>query len=92
VGGIPEVLLDDAMVAPGDADELARKIVELATNPARWTEMGTRNLSFARRYHENVLQPRRLAFYRCLRDLTAAWQHGTARRPAGLIRRAAQRN
>jgi len=81
------------MVTPGDADELARKIIELAANPARRAEMGTRNLSFARRYHEDVLQPRRLAFYRCLRELTAAWQRKMARRPARPIRpRAAQRN
>jgi glycosyltransferase involved in cell wall biosynthesis len=93
VGGIPELLPDDAMVAPGDAGELARKIIEVAANPARRAEMAARNLSFARRYHEDVLQPRRLAFYRCLRELTAACQRGTERRPARFLRpRAPQRS
>jgi glycosyltransferase involved in cell wall biosynthesis len=93
VGGIPEVLTDDAMVQPGDPDELARKIVELAADPVRREQMGARNLAFVRRYHEDVLQPRRLAFYRCLREITAGWQRETARRRARPIKsRVAQRN
>jgi glycosyltransferase involved in cell wall biosynthesis len=77
VGGVPELLPDSAIVTPGDADELAAKILELAANPTRRAQLGAHNLATARRYHQDVLQPRRTAFYQCLRDLTVAWRRKT---------------
>jgi glycosyltransferase involved in cell wall biosynthesis len=74
VGGVPELLPEEALVAPGDAAELAGKILELAASPARRGRLGARNLDRARCYREDLLQPRRLAFHRCLRDATEAWR------------------
>ncbi len=74
VGGIPELLPPEALVRPGDIDELAMKIRELAANPAQRADWARRNLAKAREYHDEVLQPKRLSFYRYLRDLTLAWQ------------------
>jgi glycosyltransferase involved in cell wall biosynthesis len=74
IGGVPELLPECAMVTPGSRDELAAKILELAANPARRAQLGAQNLATARRFHEDVLQPRRMAFYQRLRDLTIAWQ------------------
>jgi glycosyltransferase involved in cell wall biosynthesis len=79
VGGVPELLPDHAMVRPGDPSELAMKIREVAANPERRAELAAHNLAIARRYHEDHLQPRRIAFYRCLRDLTAAWRFRSER-------------
>ncbi len=78
VGGVPELLPECAVVAPGDADELAGRILEFAANPTRRAELGAQNLATARRYHEDILQPRRIAFYQRLRDLTVAWQREAA--------------
>jgi glycosyltransferase involved in cell wall biosynthesis len=78
VGGIPELLPDYAMVTPGNANELAAKILELAANPSRRAQLGADNLATARHYHQNILQPRRVAFYQCLRDLTLAWRREAA--------------
>jgi len=81
VGGIPELLPDSAMVKPGDPGELAARILDLSAKPTRRAEWGAQNLATARRYHEDLLQPRRIAFYRCLRDLTAAWRRDRSRQP-----------
>jgi glycosyltransferase involved in cell wall biosynthesis len=82
VGGMLELLPDHAMVMPGDPDGLAAKILELAANPTRRAELGAHNLATARRYHQDLLQPRRMAFYRCLRDLTAAWRRDKSEQSA----------
>lgn len=74
VGGVPELLPEDVLVAPGDAGELAAKILQLAASPARRARLGAQNLANARCYHEDLLQPRRLAFHRYLRDVTEAWR------------------
>ena len=74
VGGVPELLPEDVLVAPGDAGELAAKILQLAASPTRRARLGAQNLGKARCYHEDLLQPRRLAFHRCLRDVTEAWR------------------
>jgi glycosyltransferase involved in cell wall biosynthesis len=79
VGGVPELLPECAMVTPGNADGLTAKILELAANPSRRAQLGAQNLATARRFHEHVLQPKRIAFYQHLRDLTVAWQRDTTR-------------
>ena len=73
VGGIPELLPPEDLVPPGDAAALARKLREVVTDPARLAAMSARNLSRAGDYNDDVLRPRRVAFYRHLRDATAAW-------------------
>ena len=73
VGGIPELLLADDMVPPGDVHALASKIREVATNPARMAAMSVRNMRKAKDYSEAVLRDRRCAFYRTIRESTATW-------------------
>jgi glycosyltransferase involved in cell wall biosynthesis len=74
VGGVPELLPEDVLVAPGDAGELAAKILQLDASPRRRARLGAQNLAKARCYHEDLLQPRRVAFHRYLRDVTEAWR------------------
>ena len=64
VGGIPELLSDDAMVEPGDVAALTAKILQFAKNPELRRAMAQKNLETARRYHEKTLQPKREAFYK----------------------------
>jgi len=70
VGGIPELLGPDALVAPDDATALARLITEVLSNPQRRQAMAAANLRRARDYHRDVLAERRQAFYEAVRDLT----------------------
>lgn len=67
-GGIPELLPPEAMVPPGDATALARKIREMVTDPERLARSSHRNLEKARDYHEQVLRERRTAFYRYVKE------------------------
>jgi glycosyltransferase involved in cell wall biosynthesis len=78
VGGLPELLSEHAMVTPGDVKGLAGRILQLASDPRQRTKLGHENLATARRYREEVLQPRRIAFYRCLRELTSIWRRAHA--------------
>jgi glycosyltransferase involved in cell wall biosynthesis len=78
VGGVPELLVEWAIVSPGSADQLAAKIVELAADPLRRAELGAQNLITARHYHKDILQPKRVSFYQHLRELTFAWQQENA--------------
>ena len=72
VGGIPELLPADDMVAPADAQALAHKIREMVTHPTRMARMSARNLEKAKGYREEALAGRRRAFYRHVRELTEA--------------------
>ncbi len=73
VGGIPELLPIDDLVAAGDVGALALKIREVAGSAARREQMSRRNIAVARRYAEDVLQPRRAQFYRHIQ--AATWNH-----------------
>lgn len=70
VGGIPELLAAEDMVAPGNPDALARKLREVGSDPGRLTEMSRRNRERARAFTDDAIRPRRVAFYRLLRTLT----------------------
>jgi len=74
VGGIPELLPEAALVQPGDIAGLAAKILQFARDPELRAEMGRQNLTTAHRYHESILQPKRIAFYEKLVDSTQQWQ------------------
>ncbi len=74
IGGIPELLLPEDSVPPGDAQALASKIKEVISDPQRMARMSERNLAKAREYHENVLRERRLAFYRHVKETTERWR------------------
>jgi glycosyltransferase involved in cell wall biosynthesis len=74
VGGIPELLPPEDLVAPGDVQALAAKIGEVLADPQRRACMAARNLAKARQHHADVLRARRRAMYQALRDATASWQ------------------
>ncbi len=73
VGGIPELLPPEDLVAPGDVAALADKIREIVTNPDRMAQMSARNLAKAQEYRDEVLEEQRTDFYRYVREQTAAW-------------------
>jgi glycosyltransferase involved in cell wall biosynthesis len=70
VGGIPELLLDDELVSPGDAESLSEKILEVLNDAQRLCEMSARNWIRAREYADEALRERRTLFYSHLRELT----------------------
>lgn len=73
VGGIPELLPSEDLVPPGDAEALAQKIMEVIRDPERMARMSRRNLEKAKEYRNEVLQERRVAFYRYVKERTQAW-------------------
>jgi glycosyltransferase involved in cell wall biosynthesis len=73
VGGIPELLAEEDLVAPGDVEALAREIIAVLSDPARRARMRERNLRRAADFTEAALAPRRRAFYAHVHDLTKAW-------------------
>ena len=72
-GGIPELLRPEDMVTAGNAMALAQKIREVVTDPERMTLMSVRNLETAKQYKDEVLQKRRIAFYKYIRESTQVW-------------------
>ena len=73
VGGIPELLPPENLVPPGDVQALAKKICEVIADPPRMQAMSVRNLRRAKDYQDNVLDQRRAAFYRFLKERTEEW-------------------
>mgnify|MGYP005850549573 FL=1 len=69
-GGIPEILHEEDVVPPGDADALAEKIMEVLSCPERMSAMSERNLSRAKDYSEDILQKKREEFYLDVREKT----------------------
>jgi glycosyltransferase involved in cell wall biosynthesis len=72
VGGIPELLPPEDLVAPNDVPALAGKIREVVDSRSRRERMSQRNVIAAQEYVEAVLQPRRDEFYPHIRAITAA--------------------
>lgn len=72
-GGIPELLPLEDMVVPNHANNLAAKIREVITNPARMAQMSNRNLEKSREYQENTLRQRRNEFYQHVKGKTLKW-------------------
>jgi phosphatidyl-myo-inositol dimannoside synthase len=70
VGGIPELLADEAMVPADNVLALAAMIKQLGDDPGRLHAMATRNLLAAREYREEVLELRRRTFYRAVVELS----------------------
>ncbi len=70
VGGIPELLDSEQMVAPGNSRVLAEKI-KLVIRDKDWLErMSRRNVKVARKYCIDILSCRRIAFYKKLMEET----------------------
>ncbi len=74
IGGIPELIGEQAMVEPGNAFGLAEQIASLIGNPTRLSQISERNLGVAHRYAEEEIRQRRLAFYHELRRITSEFQ------------------
>lgn len=72
VGGIPELLPEDALVAPGSVDEFAEVWGAWARDPRRLTAGSERNLAEAQTYAEDVLAAQREAFLRAVRQAACA--------------------
>jgi glycosyltransferase involved in cell wall biosynthesis len=83
VGGIPELLAAEDLVPAGDSAALARRIVEVSRDPRRMERMAARNRQKALEYREEVLGPRRTAFYRHIADTTREWMRLHDREVAG---------
>jgi glycosyltransferase involved in cell wall biosynthesis len=73
VGGFPELVPAQDLVAPGDAAALARKIREVIADPDRIAQMSARNLAKAMEYSDATLSGRRQEFYRHLKMCNEAW-------------------
>jgi glycosyltransferase involved in cell wall biosynthesis len=69
-GGIPELLEPEDMVPPGDADALARKILDVVDDPERLQRMSACNLHRARDYLSETLAARRGEFYQTLKRVS----------------------
>jgi glycosyltransferase involved in cell wall biosynthesis len=74
VGGIPELLDEDDLVEPGNANALAAKIRAVVSDPDRMTRMAARNLETVRPFHNKSLRRVRREFYRSVRETTENWQ------------------
>ena len=74
VGGIPELLDDDALFPVDDHRALARMVDARLRDPAWMTATSARNLALARTYRQDLLRERREQFYRAVFDATARWQ------------------
>jgi glycosyltransferase involved in cell wall biosynthesis len=73
IGGIPELISSDCLVAPNDAPALAAKIHEVLTDPARMARLSKENLDRVADYTEEVLRSRRQSFYNHVVSETARW-------------------
>jgi glycosyltransferase involved in cell wall biosynthesis len=80
VGGIPELLPSEDLVAANDTLGLAKKIHEVLANPARMRLMSARNLEKAKKYAEAPAE-RRLAFYREVKLRTQTWLQANGASP-----------
>ena len=78
VGGIPELLQADRLVAPGDEEGLSTAITEMLTHPHRRQEIARRDYAKAMEFRADVLGERRRRFYRHIRHATDEWLRGSA--------------
>ncbi len=70
VNGIPELLTRENMFDPFDVDGFAKRILELKKNPRELEKMSRINYSKAFEYENTILQKRRNAFYKKLKELS----------------------
>jgi glycosyltransferase involved in cell wall biosynthesis len=66
-GGIPELLPPERLHEPGDAEALARRVLQLASNPTALAEASAADLETARQFDPELLKKRRSEFYARLR-------------------------
>jgi glycosyltransferase involved in cell wall biosynthesis len=71
VGGIPELLPGECLVAPRDVQALASAIARLAGDRHALERLGERNRSEARNYHEHAVAAARRRFLDCVKAASA---------------------
>ena len=70
VGGIEELIDNDFIIDVNDPKALAEKVILLANSPDLLTEQSTKNLATSKEYRGSVVQARREAFYRGIKELS----------------------
>jgi len=83
VGGIPELLPSEDLVAPGDTQSLVSKLIEVLGNPGRMNAMAAGNLRRAADFREDLQACRRNSFLREVRRITSCYLAGAA--PSGSL-------
>ena len=68
VGGIPELLEDKYLSAPGHSKELSSLMFKLLADPEELTKMSAKNLNKARQYTEPEIAPNRDMIYSHLKE------------------------
>lgn len=68
VGGIPELLLDEALVAPESSQQIADKIFSFFDDKSMYSKHSLRNLENSQEYSFDVLNGKRKEFYKYLTD------------------------
>jgi phosphatidyl-myo-inositol dimannoside synthase len=70
IGGIPELLHEDDLVATDNPASLAQAIGRVFTDQSRLARMSARNLQKATEYSTALLSRQRQKFYRAVKELT----------------------
>jgi glycosyltransferase involved in cell wall biosynthesis len=70
VGGIPELLDDEYLFSPKDPVAIAKAIESLFTDKTKFEMMARHNLQTAKKYRTDVLNKRRVEFYRKVAEET----------------------
>ena len=69
VGGIPEILSEECLFDPSDAEGYANKLCEFIDTPGIMEQLSQENYKKAQEFKNEILQERRNEFYKKLRDL-----------------------
>jgi glycosyltransferase involved in cell wall biosynthesis len=73
VGGIPELVDERVLCAPGSVEELTARLRDVISGRVDPIELAARNLERARDFRSDVLRARRRDFYRRVRLVTQEW-------------------
>lgn len=73
VGGIPELLPSECLFPVGDSGRLARLIRTAIQRPEWLTALAAKNIEVAGSFEEQILQRRRIEFYRAVKQQTSVW-------------------
>nr|WP_239585957.1 glycosyltransferase family 4 protein [Bacillus mesophilus] len=69
VSGIPELLSSDYLVDPEDVEGFANSIINFINNPALMEKVSQSNITKAKEYESNILQKKRVEFYKNLKSI-----------------------
>lgn len=70
VGGIPELLDNNLLFKPNDANSFAEKTAEIFSNSELYNQLSEQNFTRAFEYEKNVLDKKRVELYNYLYELT----------------------